>query len=130
MRCPVCDDELMFSEERCTFCGYDMRTGRRGHIEPPPEGAAARAWREGLAHLFLGCTCVALGFGATLTFLRLLGIAVISGAGGMVGRGMYLVSVARRFAKKQRLFDEQRLLAGPATGEDGSVVAVSGFLGR
>src|SRR5689334_7640924 len=113
----------MISEDRCTFCGYDVRTGKRGKIDAPPPGAAAKARRDGVAVLSLGGLAVLGALVFMFAFSNVIGFAGVTAAFGIVGRGMYLISQARRWDLKQRLHDEMSAPL-PALSEGGSTVAV------
>jgi hypothetical protein len=128
MHCPVCNDQLMISDERCTFCGYDLRTGKRGHIDPPPAGAAADMRRRGTLQLTLGVLAVLGAVAVLLLISQLFGLLALTGAGGVLGRGMYMISQARRWDQKQRLYDEQQPLLAGAADDTGAPVAVSSTL--
>lgn len=122
MRCPVCQDELTVSADRCTFCGYNFDTGRRGLIEAPPVGAAAKARRDGIVLVAVGVPAVLLS-ALVLVFPiiplgRLLALFVLLPAsGGMVAKGLNGIAQGKRWDLKQRLYDETRLEAagGPTT---------------
>ena len=128
MNCPVCDDPMMVSEVRCTFCGYDFNTNKRGRVDAPPEGAAATARRQGMLQIAGGAVGILAGAVAVLLPGRFVGIFVMSASGGVLGRGMYLVSQARRWDLKQRLYDEQQAAQLASTSEGGASVAIPSSL--
>ncbi len=125
MQCPICNDSLPVSADRCTFCGYDFRTGKRGAIEPPEAGAAAAARKQGIV-------LVAVGIPAVLGALLLLALpsiitrvvslfVALPAAGGVVARGMNRIGQARRWDLKQRLYDETHAQLAAAAADESPV---------
>ncbi len=127
MNCAVCDDQLEAAARRCTFCGYDLATGKRGRIDAPPRGAARASRREGVRWVIIGTPAVVgalLLLVLPLTLTKLLAIGAIPAAGGLLARGLVALAQAKRWDKKQRLFDEQNVPMLASSSEEGSVVAV------
>ena len=120
MKCPVCGDSLPISATFCSFCGYNFRTGARGKVEAPPTNAARDARRKGLALVSAGVPlvvvcCVGLILPSTI-FRAILIFGAIPTAGGIVAKGMNLLSQARRWDLKQRLADESQTAAEGGIG--------------
>ena len=111
MRCPVCDDTLSISADRCTFCGYDFNTGKRGKIEAPPPNAASDARKQGWMLVVVGIPAM---LGAALLLLlpsmmtRVAALVALPAAGGVFAKGLTSLAQAKRWDLKQRLAEEMR----------------------
>jgi hypothetical protein len=128
MRCPGCGDKLSVSADRCTFCTYNLLTGRRGVVEAPPPGAVRQTRRQGVLLLAVGVPALLVS-----TFLMIVPFVEISrivtvlfflpASGGMVARGLNQLAQSRRWQLKQKLHDETRINTG------GPTAPVAGFSG-
>jgi hypothetical protein len=109
------------------FCGYDLGSGKRGQIAAPPAGAARAARIEGVRQLALGVPAL---IGATallllpLTIFRMLAIVALPAAGGLCARGLSSLAQAKRYDKKQRLFEESTAAMLPASASESSSIAI------
>jgi hypothetical protein len=125
MKCPVCDDALPISADRCSFCGYNFRTGKAGVVEPPPPGAAAQSRAEGIKLVVVGAPLTLL---ACLLFvlpgsLKIIALFAVPAAGGVFAKGLTALAQAKRWDLKQKLADASRPNIGASSSTSGAPAA-------
>lgn len=108
------------SANRCTFCTYDFRTGKRGAIDPPPPGAARECRAKGVLLVAFSVPAVLLSIllivFPVIPFARILAMFFfVPAAGGVAARGLTLLAQARRWDLKPKLYEESRVGAGGPT---------------